>query len=78
MVESKIAFQRRLGDELCFAFRHFPVTPVHPLAEAAEAANAQGKFWEMHTILLVYILCWRGIARNVGVVTKIREKLEGM
>jgi len=48
--------QQRLGDELCFAFRHFPVTPVHPhahrAAEAAEAANAQGKFWEMHELLL--------------------------
>lgn len=47
--------QQRLGDELCFAFRHFPVTPVHPhaerAAEAAEAANAQGKFWEMHELL---------------------------
>ena len=50
------AIQRRLGDELCFVFRHFPVTPVHPhaepAAEAAEAANAQGKFWEMHELLL--------------------------
>jgi protein-disulfide isomerase/predicted ester cyclase len=48
--------QQRLGDKLCFAFRHFPVTPVHPQAElaaqAAEAANAQGKFWEMHELLL--------------------------
>ena len=47
--------QQRLGDDLCFAFRHFPVTPVHPhaqrAAEAAEAANAQGKFWEMHELL---------------------------
>jgi protein-disulfide isomerase len=48
--------QQRLGDELCFAFRHFPVAPVHPhaqrAAQAAEAANAQGKFWEMHELLL--------------------------
>ena len=47
--------QQRLGDKLCFAFRHFPVTPVHPYAQraaqAAEAANAQGKFWEMHELL---------------------------
>ena len=36
-------------------FRHFPVTTVHPFAqtaaEAAEAAGAQGKFWEMHDLL---------------------------
>jgi protein-disulfide isomerase len=35
-----------------FVFRHFPLTTIHPLAEpaaeAAEAAGAQGKFWQMH------------------------------
>jgi protein-disulfide isomerase len=49
------AIQERLGDSLCFAFRHFPLTNVHPhsehAAEAAEAAGAQGKFWEMHEML---------------------------
>jgi len=44
-----------LGDSLCFAFRHFPLTSMHPhsehAAEAAEAANAQGRFWEMHKLL---------------------------
>jgi protein-disulfide isomerase len=46
---------QRLGDNVCFAFRHFPLTNVHPhsehAAEAAEAAGAQGKFWEMHDVL---------------------------
>ena len=36
-------------------FRHLPLTDMHPLAEAAaesaEAAAAQGKFWEMHDAL---------------------------
>jgi protein-disulfide isomerase len=36
-------------------YRHFPQTYLHPhalrAAEAAEAASAQGKFWEMHTLL---------------------------
>ena len=44
-----------LGGLLCFAFRNFPLTTVHPhaeqAAEAAEAAGAQGKFWEMHDTL---------------------------
>jgi protein-disulfide isomerase len=44
--------QKELGNRLCFVFRHFPLTNVHPharhAAEAAEAAGAQGKFWEMH------------------------------
>jgi protein-disulfide isomerase len=47
--------QRRLGDALCFAFRHFPLTNVHPnaehAAEAAEAAAEQGSFWPMHETL---------------------------
>lgn len=47
--------QHRLGDRLCFAFRHFPMTRIHPhamqAAEAAEAAGAQGRFWEMHDLL---------------------------
>ena len=47
--------QRQLGDQLCFVFRHFPLTTIHPhaaeAAEAAEAAGAQGRFWEMHDLL---------------------------
>src|SRR5258705_4629521 len=49
------AVQERLGDGLCFAFRHFPLTNVHPhsehAAEAAEAAGNQGAFWAMHETL---------------------------
>lgn len=44
--------RRRLGARLRFVFRNFPLTNVHPhaqhAAEVAEAAGAQGKFWEMH------------------------------
>ena len=48
--------KRQLGDDvLCYVFRNFPLTTVHPhaqhAAEAAEAAGAQGKFWEMHGML---------------------------
>jgi protein-disulfide isomerase len=49
------AVQRSLGEGLCFAFRHFPLTNIHPhaehAAEAAEAAGAQGSFWQMHDML---------------------------
>jgi protein-disulfide isomerase len=47
--------QERLGDDLCFAYRHFPLTKVHPhsehAAQAAEAGGNQGRFWEMHEAL---------------------------
>lgn len=47
--------QDRLGDQLCFVYRHFPLTGKHPYAElaaeTAEAAGAQGRFWEMHDAL---------------------------
>jgi protein-disulfide isomerase len=49
------ALRRELPDALLLAFRHFPMTEVHPhalhAAEAAEAAGAQGKFWQMHDTL---------------------------
>lgn len=42
----------RMGNRLRFVFREFPLTEVHEFAEiaaeAAEAAGAQDKFWEMH------------------------------
>ena len=45
-----------LGDQLSVTFRHFPMTEVHPhgqhAAEVAEAAAAQGSFWDMHDLLL--------------------------
>ena len=44
--------QARVGDQLRFVFRNFPISTSHPhaeqAAEAAEAAAAQGSFWEMH------------------------------
>ena len=47
--------QERLGSKLRFVFRNFPVTKIRPhayeAALAAEAAAAQGKFWEMYDYL---------------------------
>jgi NhaA family Na+:H+ antiporter len=50
-----LELQEMLGDQFRYVFRNFPITTVHPnaqlAAEAAEAAGAQGKFWEMHNAL---------------------------
>ena len=47
--------RERLGDQLRFAYRHYPVRSRHPdaerAAEASEAAAAQGAFWPMHDAL---------------------------
>lgn len=50
--------QKLLGESLCFVFRHFPMVQTHPhslrAAEAAEAAGAQQKFWQMHDELFTH------------------------
>ena len=47
--------EQRLGGNVRFAFRHFPLTRIHPhalaAAAAAEAAARQGRFWDMHELL---------------------------
>ena len=47
--------ERRLEGAIRFAFRHFPLTEIHPHAfaasAAAEAAARQNRFWEMHELL---------------------------
>jgi Na+:H+ antiporter, NhaA family len=47
-----IRLRKAVGDRFVYVFRHFPNESAHPGAElvarAAEAAAAQGKFWEMY------------------------------
>jgi protein-disulfide isomerase len=47
--------EARLSGHVRFAFRHFPLTAVHPHALAAslaaEAATSQHRFWDMHELL---------------------------
>src|SRR5215475_8278817 len=50
-----IDIQEHMGTRMRLVFRNFPMAADHPnaqhAAEAAEAAGAQGKFWEMHDYL---------------------------
>ncbi len=47
--------QQKYGDKLALVYRHYPLTQLHQYAQlaaqASEAANLQGKFWEMHDLL---------------------------
>ena len=49
------AVQKAMGDRLCFVFRNFPLTNLHPqammAASFAEAAATVDKFWEMHDMI---------------------------
>jgi protein-disulfide isomerase len=57
-----------------YAYRHFPLATVHPhaqqAAEAAEAAGAQGKFWEMHNMLFTnqHALDLQSLTRYAGLL----------
>jgi protein-disulfide isomerase len=63
------------SDSLLFVFRNFPLSDLHPHAEAAaefaEAAGMQDKFWEMHDTLYqnqrhLEGAALRGYARDIG------------
>lgn len=52
------AVRTKYADRVEFQFRNLPLTQIHPnafaAARAAEAADKQGKFWEMHDLLYSY------------------------
>lgn len=64
--------QKEFADRLRVVYRHFPLSGIHPhaqqAAEAAEAASAQGKFWEMHALLFEHqnALDTRDLIRYAG------------
>lgn len=62
-----------------YNFRHFPMTRIHQrsfkAAEAAIGAAQEGKFWEMHNVLLQHqrnlgTISLKGYARDAGVTAK--------
>jgi protein-disulfide isomerase len=77
----------RYPDTVRFVFRNFPITQLHPhaeqAAEAAEAAGAQRKFWEMYERLLqpssrldlaALLDCAADLSLDVG---RFREEVTG-
>lgn len=62
-------------------FRHLPLASIHDKAYlssmAAEAAGAQGKFWEMHDILYYFQSTWTGISES-EFVEWVKEQAEAL
>ena len=64
---------RWLRGELCYVFRHFPAEKHRnalAAAEAAEAAGAQGRFWQMHDLL-----CDRSLTLSVVHLKRCAQEL---
>ena len=60
------------GDKVRLVYRHLPLISIHDksviTAEAAEAAGAQGKFFEMHDLLYERQGDWSGLSAEDAVI----------
>jgi cyclophilin family peptidyl-prolyl cis-trans isomerase len=70
------------GENIRVVYRHLPLISIHDkaviTAEAAEAAGAQGKFWEMHDLLYEKQQEWTGLAETdmPSVLLEYAEELD--
>jgi protein-disulfide isomerase len=82
---------KEFGNQIKFTYHHFPLRRIHTNANiaaiAAEAANEQGSFWEMHDLLFEKQREWSdstnaekifiGYAENLGLdVEKFKTDLD--
>ncbi len=62
--------QQEYGDQIRIVYRDFPLTQIHPdaqrSAEAAECADEQGKFWEMHDAMFASQALGLGVEQLAG------------
>lgn len=67
------------GDKIKFEFRHFPLTQIHRNAmlgsRAAEAANNQGKFFEMHDLLYENQDSWSKASNPTSVLESFAQQI---
>lgn len=72
--------KKDLGSKVNIVYRHFPLRQIHKNAQlagqAAEAANMQGKFWEMHDLLFENQLAWAELDNPMGEFEKYASELK--
>lgn len=77
-----IAYQALYPDTFRIVYRHMPLPSIHDLAfissMAAEAAGAQGMFWEMYEFLYSYQSDWSGLASEEEFTDYILEQADTM
>lgn len=63
--------EKDMGENFRFVYRHFPLRQIHKNAElaafASEAAGAEGKFWEMHSMIFEHQDEWSGSTDARGI-----------
>lgn len=67
------------GDQLRFVFRDFPLSQhanAQLAAEAAKAAGAQGKYWEMHSVLYDNQTAWQSAGNAQPLFEQYAQDLE--
>lgn len=68
------------GNQMQFAYRHFPLKQIHnnaePAAYAAEAAGKQDKFWEMHDIIFENQSQWSSLRNTQSIFEKYADSLK--
>ncbi len=71
--------QAKYGDKIKFQFRNFPLISIHPNAmsahRSAEAANNQGKFWEMHDLLYERQDSWKSSSNPAQIFEQFASEL---
>jgi protein-disulfide isomerase len=70
--------KEKYKDDITFVYRHFPLDMhknARVAAQASEAANEQGKFWEMHDLLFKNQTEWGESDDPMGFFTTYAEQL---
>jgi protein-disulfide isomerase len=71
--------QQKYGDDITLQFRNLPLTQIHPNAfagaRAAEAADLQGKFWQMHDALYQNQNTWAQAKNPVDIFSQIAQQI---